>query len=275
MTSSNRRFGRWDVVLGAVSTCTKSIRGGAACARRLALRNIARISARVTASAASCAPLARAASSPAAMTRVTMPKSNEEVSPSAGCDQHVLRRQRCQLRLRVAPDQDREHLVGDHRHAGELRRASAAAKPTSTTMRMSTPMARAISTGTFSAMPPSTSSRPSRSTGENTPGADMLARMALVRSPESMITASPVSRSVATARNGVGSSIEVGDARHRQRQAPQCLVELLPLDQTLRATPCGRRGCRAGTSPGSSHPPACAGASDPRAAAGRGRRPAS
>ncbi len=34
----------------------------------------------------------------------------------------------------------------------------------------------------------------------------MLARMALVRSPSFMMTVSPVSRSVATARNGVGSS---------------------------------------------------------------------
>ena len=66
-------------------------------------------------------------------------------------------------------------------------------------------MARAISTGMLSAMPPSTSSRPSRSTGANTPGADRLARIALVRSPEPMTTASPLSRSVATARNGVGS----------------------------------------------------------------------
>ena len=67
-------------------------------------------------------------------------------------------------------------------------------------------MARAMSTGTLSAMPPSTSSRPSRSTGANTPGADRLARMAVVRSPEPITTLSPVSRSVATARNGVGSS---------------------------------------------------------------------
>ena len=38
-----------------------------------------------------------------------------------------------------------------------------------------------------------------------TPGAEMLARMAIDRSPRSRSTASPVSKSVATARNGVGS----------------------------------------------------------------------
>ncbi len=79
-------------------------------------------------------------------------------------------------------------------------------KPTSTTMTTSTPMARAMSTGTLSAMPPSTSRRPSRSTGANTPGAERLARIAMVRSPEPSTTLSPVSRSVATARKGVGSS---------------------------------------------------------------------
>ena len=79
-------------------------------------------------------------------------------------------------------------------------------KPTSTAMTTSTPMARAMSIGTLSVMPPSTSSRRSRSTGANTPGADRLARIALVRSPERMTIVSPFSRSVATARKGVGSS---------------------------------------------------------------------
>ena len=78
-------------------------------------------------------------------------------------------------------------------------------KPTSTAITTSTPMARAMSTGMLSAMPPSTSRCPSRCTGANTPGADRLARIALVRSPEPMTTVSPLSRSVATARNGVGS----------------------------------------------------------------------
>ena len=76
--------------------------------------------------------------------------------------------------------------------------------PTSTTMSTSTPMSRATCTGRLSAMPPSTSSRPSRSTGVKMPGAERLARSALTRSPRPSTTASPVSRSVATARKRVG-----------------------------------------------------------------------
>ena len=79
-------------------------------------------------------------------------------------------------------------------------------KPTSTAITMSTPIDFTTSTGRFSTIPPSTRSRPSTSTGANTPGADMLARIADVRSPRSSTTRSPVSRSAATARNGVGSS---------------------------------------------------------------------
>ena len=59
-------------------------------------------------------------------------------------------------------------------------------------------------------MPPSTSSRPSISTGANTPGADMLARIAAVRSPRSSTTAL--------------AGLEVGrDRAERRRQ----LVEIL------------------------------------------------
>ena len=78
-------------------------------------------------------------------------------------------------------------------------------KLTSDTMRISACIARATLMGRFSANPPSTSRRPFDSTGANTPGADMLARMAIARSPLSITTALPVSKSVATARNGVGS----------------------------------------------------------------------
>ena len=78
-------------------------------------------------------------------------------------------------------------------------------KLTSTTISTSTPIARAVSIGRFSTRPPSTSSRPSRCAGANTPGADMLARIAVTRSPESITTGWPVSRSVAMARNGIGS----------------------------------------------------------------------
>ena len=69
----------------------------------------------------------------------------------------------------------------------------------------STPISRARLTGRLSTSPPSTSRRPSISTGASTPGADMLARSTVARSPERSTTGSPVSRSVASARNGVGS----------------------------------------------------------------------
>ncbi len=64
---------------------------------------------------------------------------------------------------------------------------------------------RASSIGRLSASPPSTSRRPSISTGAITPGTDMLARIACATLPLPSATAAPVSRSVATARNGTGS----------------------------------------------------------------------
>ena len=81
----------------------------------------------------------------------------------------------------------------------------ASGKLTSTTMSRSTPMLWASSTGRLSTRPPSTSRRPFTSTGVSTPGADMLARRTVTRSPWPSTTRSPVSRSVASARNGVGN----------------------------------------------------------------------
>jgi hypothetical protein len=68
---------------------------------------------------------------------------------------------------------------GDSRSS---RRASG--KLTSTTINRSTPVSRARLTGRLSTSPPSTSSRPPISTGASTPGADMLARRTVARSPE-------------------------------------------------------------------------------------------
>jgi NTE family protein len=48
---------------------------------------------------------------------------------------------------------------------------------------ISTPISRATSIGRLDESPPSTSMRPSVSTGANTPGADRLARIAVARSP--------------------------------------------------------------------------------------------
>ena len=82
--------------------------------------------------------------------------------------------------------------------------------PMLTAMITSAPMLRATSTGRLSTSPPSPRICPFTSSGEKTPGTDMLARKAAARSPRSITTALPVSMSVATARNGVGSWSKVG-----------------------------------------------------------------
>ena len=76
----------------------------------------------------------------------------------------------------------------------------------STTITMSAPIARATLTGTLLETPPSTSKRPSCSIGGNRAGTAILATMAEARLPRSSTTAMPVSRSVATARNGIARS---------------------------------------------------------------------
>ena len=72
-------------------------------------------------------------------------------------------------------------------------------------MTMSAPIRRATSTGRLSVRPPSTSILPSNSAGAITPGTDMLARITLASSPSLKTTDLPLTRSVATARNGIGS----------------------------------------------------------------------
>ncbi len=67
------------------------------------------------------------------------------------------------------------------------------------------PNAFATSIGRLSTTSPSTSRRPSHSTGGNTSGMDMLARTARARSPFAITTGSPFARSVAIARKGIGS----------------------------------------------------------------------
>ncbi len=102
-------------------------------------------------------------------------------------------------------------------------------KPTSTTISTSTPMERATSTGRLLARPPSTNSLPSRSTGSKSPGAERLARIAVTRSPPRSSTGSPVSRSVAIARNGVGNrsksrTAATGKVRRRSAWVRRWLV---------------------------------------------------
>ena len=74
-----------------------------------------------------------------------------------------------------------------------------------TAITMSAPIARTTSTGKLLTSPPSTNNRPSISTGANAAGTLMLARITAESSPRSNTTASPVTKSVATARNGIGS----------------------------------------------------------------------
>ena len=73
----------------------------------------------------------------------------------------------------------------------------------STAITTSAPIARQTETGTGSTSCPSTSTRPSRSTGRNTPGMDIDARTAESRSPSRKTTFSPELRSVATAAKGM------------------------------------------------------------------------
>ena len=83
---------------------------------------------------------------------------------------------------------------------------AASGVPMLTTISTSAPIARATSTGTLFTRPPSPSTRPSISVGENTPGTLMLERSASAKSPSERITGWPLSMSVATARKGIGNS---------------------------------------------------------------------
>ena len=75
----------------------------------------------------------------------------------------------------------------------------------STATTKSAPNCRASCTGRLSTIPPSTSGRPSHSTGGKARGIDMLALTAQGRLPRVSTSLSPLSRAVATARKGRGS----------------------------------------------------------------------
>jgi len=70
--------------------------------------------------------------------------------------------------------------------------------PTLTAMSTSAPMRRATSAGTLFNTPPSTSTRPSISTGEKKPGSAMVARTAAATGPSQSTTSSRATRSTAT-----------------------------------------------------------------------------
>ena len=76
---------------------------------------------------------------------------------------------------------------------------------TSLQISTSAPRARASRAGRLRTTPPSIRTFGPSSTGANTLGSAMLARIASGRNPRSSTTAWPVSRSVATAANGMGS----------------------------------------------------------------------
>ena len=78
--------------------------------------------------------------------------------------------------------------------------------PTSTAITTSAPISRTTPTGRLSTMPPSTRMRPSISAGANTAGTAIEARTAIARSPSANTTRSPLTMSVAMARNGIGRS---------------------------------------------------------------------
>ena len=74
---------------------------------------------------------------------------------------------------------------------------------------------RAISIGMFRTRPPSARIISSRTTGANAPGIDMLARIAVARSPSSSTTMLLETMSVATARYGIGSLSKSVSSRAR------------------------------------------------------------
>ncbi len=67
------------------------------------------------------------------------------------------------------------------------------------------PMPLTASTGIFSSMPPSTRTILSNLTGVKTPGKDIVARIATGNEPLANTTESPLTRSIATQRKGIGS----------------------------------------------------------------------
>ena len=101
-------------------------------------------------------------------------------------------------------------------------------------------MSRATFTGTGFTSPPSTSSRRPMRTGENSPGMDMLARSACIRSPDDSTTSAPPARSVATARNGKFNS--------RNSRCPSSLAvsssSRRPSVRPLRDSEISQKNCR-------------------------------
>ena len=78
-------------------------------------------------------------------------------------------------------------------------------------------------------MPPSTSILPSRSTGGNTSGSDIVARIAVANEPRSITTGVALNRSTATARNGVGSSSNVWMSKYGAAMPPTIKSTCWPL----------------------------------------------
>jgi len=85
-----------------------------------------------------------------------------------------------------------------------ISRSSSRGVPTLTAMMMSAPSCRARSIGRLRTSPPSTRGRPFTRSGANTPGTAMEARRASKSGVSAWSSMAPESRSVATARKGMG-----------------------------------------------------------------------
>ena len=99
--------------------------------------------------------------------------------------------------------------------------------PMLTATRTSAPFFRAVTTGKFSATPPSTRRRPSSSTGAKSPGKAMLARIASATFPFERTIPSPLATSVAVARKGMeslskSSTSAAGSVRSRRMKFSCC-----------------------------------------------------
>ena len=126
----------------------------------------------------------------------------------------------------------------------------------STAMTRCAPSFCATPTGRLAAAPPSTSLRPSSSTGGNAPGIDMLARIAVASDPSPITTASPVAMSIATARYGIGrrsksvspvvciSSARSSSSRLCPPSTPGGMYGLSPLKRSFVGIICGRSSWR-------------------------------
>ena len=144
----------------------------------------------------------------------------------------VLRRERRELSLRIPSDQYREHLIGDRRRGPEPLARIEWEPHVDHDQHVHVHRAGHIDR---QILRDATIDQDAAFTldGTEDAGAERLARIAELRSPPCITTGSPLARSVATARNGVGRSSELVDLCHGQGQPSQHHGESLAFDQAL------------------------------------------